>query len=73
MLVKIINCCDSNYWYNNHIGEIFDVYDYNQNKNYVVKNLNRKNDIYFINLLDAIEIDRRKKINKIFDRMKNNI
>lgn len=71
MLVKIIKCNNNKYWYNNHIGKIFDVFEEEESDIYVVKYVN--SDTYLIIEHDDVEIfDRNKKIKKILDRNKNN-
>lgn len=71
MLVKIIKCNNNKYWYNNHIGKIFDVFEEEESDIYIVKYVN--SDTYLIIEHDDVEIfDRNKKIKKILDRNKNN-
>jgi len=71
MLVKIIKCDNSNYWYHKYIGQIFDVFEEEESDIYVVKYVN--SDTYLVIEHDDVEIfDRNKKIKKILDRNKNN-
>lgn len=64
MIVKIIKCSDSDYWYRDRIGETFTVYDYGNKKFYGCP----KEDS-FINLEDC-EVIIEKIIKEIIDLSK---
>lgn len=72
MLVKIISSCNQQNWYNNLIGEVFDVTQEDESDTYYIVKTTEYHDIYLcIDSKDVVIFDRNKKIQKIVDRNKN--
>jgi hypothetical protein len=52
MKIKIIKCSKSTYWYNNEIGNTFDVTELND-KGYLIKNHDPNNYNLYVSVSDA--------------------
>jgi len=76
MLVKIVKCKSSGFWYNMSIGEVFDVDNETDNGNLLLRSdlLHRINDknypVRCIKIEDVVEFNRHEKLTKIINRIK---